>query len=303
MNRKTAIIVVITVALASPCAAQIALPIQILPVMAKVSGAAGTDWMSSLSVSNIGSETANVTALFFREDQNNIPLLGPSHEFILGAGETLTVDDVLGDWFPAQGNTKGFLVVFGEAEGSDDDPFMLTVAGRVFNNADPTATYGQVVPSGVLGLMLAPGASNLPGARSDDFVRSNVGVVNLSIFPMDVIITTFGADGTALASVTRRVKSFSLSQWGLSQLGVGTLSTPGRVEVQVDPDSITWDPCFGEEPDLNDLQGIFMTYLSRVDQVTGDAEFVLGSSDWYDYIALCEETPSIIPTHLLFSAR
>lgn len=134
-------------------------------------------------------------------------------------------------------------------------------------------------------------------------VRSNVGVVNLSIFPMDVIITTFGADGTALASVNRRVKSFSLSQWSLSQLGVGTLSTPGRVEVQVDPDSITWDPCFGEEPDLNDLQGIFMTYLSRVDQVTGDAEFVLGSSDWYEYIALCEEMPSIIPAHLLFSAR
>ena len=303
MNRKTAIAMVMGVAFALPCAAQIALPIQVLPVMAKLSGSADTDWMSSLSISNIGQERADVTALFFRENQNNIPLLGPSHEFSIGPGETLTADDVLGEWFPAEGNTKGFLVVFGEAEGSDEDPFMLTVAGRVFNNADPNATYGQTVPSGVLGLMVAPGASNLPGVRSDDLVRSNVGVVNFSIFPLDVIITTFGADGMALASVNRQVRSFSLSQWSLSQLGVGTLSTPGRVEVQVDPDSITWDPCFGEEPDIDDLQGIFMTYVSRVDQVTGDAEFILGQSDWYNYVALCEETPSVIPAHLLFSAR
>ena len=303
MNRRTAIAIVMGIAFALPCAAQIALPIQVLPVMAKVSGAAGTDWMSSLSISNIGQERADVTALFFRENQNNIPLLGPSHDFSIGPGETLTADDVLGEWFPSEGNTKGFLVVFGEAEGSDEDPFMLTVAGRVFNNADPNATYGQTVPSGVLGLMVVPGASNLPGVRSDDIVRSNVGVVNFSLFPLDVIITTFGADGTVLASVNRQVRSFSLSQWSLSQLGVGTLSTPGRVQVQVDPDSITWDPCFGEEPDIDDLQGIFMTYLSRVDQVTGDAEFVLGQSDWYDYLALCEETPSVIPAHLLLSAR
>ncbi len=303
MNRKTAIAMVIGVAFALPSAAQIALPVQVLPVMAKLSGAAGTDWMSSLSVSNIGRERAEVTALFFRENQFNIPLLGPSHQFDLDPGETLTSNDVLGEWFSSEGNTKGFLVVFGEAEGSDEDPFLLTVAGRVFNNANPNATYGQTVPSGVLGLVVAPGSSNLPGARSDESVRSNVGVVNFSIFPLDVIITTFGADGAMLASVNRQVQSFSLSQWSLSQLGVGTLSTPGRVEVQVDPDSITWDPCFGEEPDIDDLRGIFLTYLSRVDEATGDAEFVLGSSDWYDYLALCEDMPSVIPVHRLFSTR
>ena len=270
--------------------------------MAKVSGAAGTDWMSSLSVSNIGHETADVTALFFRENQNNIPLLGPSHNFDLGPGETVTASDVLGEWFPSEGDTKGFLVIFGESDASGEDPFMLTVAGRVFNNANPEATYGQAVPSGVLGLMVAPGASNLPGARLDESVRSNLGVVNLSLFPLDMVITTFGADGTVLASVHRQVKSYSLSQWSLSQLGVASLEPPGRIEVKVDPESITWDPCFGEEPDLDDLQGIFMTYVSRVDQATGDADFILGSGDWYEYIALCEEVPSMIPAHLPFSA-
>jgi hypothetical protein len=285
MNRKTLVAALLGLALASPAAAQIALPIHILPVMAKLSGAAGTDWMSSLALSNIGATPATVTALFFRENQNNIPLLGPSHQLLIGPGETASVDDVLGEWFPSQGSTKGFLVLYGEAEGSDVDPFLLTVAGRVFNNADPAATYGQTVPSGVLGVTVAPAVSNLPGARSDDAVRSNVGVVNLSLFPLDVIVSTYAADGTEVASVQRQVRSFSLSQWSLAQLGVAELSTPGRVAVRADPNSITWDPCLGAEPTLDNLQGIFITYLSRVDQVTGDAELVLGQSDLFDYIA------------------
>jgi hypothetical protein len=178
-------------------------------------------------------------------------------------------------------------VLYGEAPGADEDPFLLTVAGRVFNNANPSATYGQTVPSGVLAVAVAPAISNLPGARFDDAVRSNVGVVNLSILPLDVIISVYLADGSLAASTTRQVRSFSLAQWSLGQLGVGTLSTPGRVEVRVDPDSITWDPCLGEDPQLDDLQGVFLSYLSRVDQVTGDAEFVLGQSDWFDYLELC----------------
>jgi len=287
MHRKDFIAALVATALASPCVAQIALPIQVLPVMAKLSGAAGTDWMSSLSLSNIGDTPADVTALFFRENQNNIPLLGPSHGLVVGPGETVSVADVLGEWFPFQGDTKGFLVLYGEAEGSDQDPFLLSVAGRVFNNANPGATYGQAVPSGVLGLTVAPAVSNLPGVRSDDAVRSNVGIVNLSLFPLDVIISTYAADGTQLASVQRQVRSFSLAQWSLAQLGVPVLGTPGRVEVRADPGSITWDPCFGVDPGLEDLQGIFMTYLSRVDQVTGDAELVLGQSDWFDYLELC----------------
>jgi hypothetical protein len=292
MTRSTVLTVVIGVAVAAPCAAQIALPIHIMPVMAKVSGAADTDWVSSLSVSNISGEPADVTALFFEENRNNIPLFGPSHEFTVSAGATVTVDDVLGEWFPDQGDTKGFLVLLGEAPGAEEDPFLLTATGRIFNNADPSATYGQTVPPGELGLMVAPGASNLPGARSDDAVRSNVGVVNLSLFPLDIIISVFDADGHEVLSAERRVRAFSLMQWSLSNLGVGSLTVPGRVRIHVDPETVTWDPCFSEEPDIDDLQGIFMTYLSRVDQTTGDAEFVLGQSDWYDYLALCgDELP------------
>jgi hypothetical protein len=209
------------------------------------------------------------------------------------------VSDVIGEWFPNQGNTKGFVVLYGEADGADEDPFLLTVAGRIFNRADPDATYGQAVPPGELGLMVAPGASNLPGAQWDEAVRTNIGVVNLSLLPTDVNITTYAADGSMLASVTRRVRAFSLTQWSLPQLGIDALVNPGRVVVEVDPATITWDPCLSEELELEDLRGIFMTYLSRVDQATGDAEFVLGQSDWNEYLNLCGDILPALPAQLL----
>ena len=292
--RTQMLVLAIVLAVASPCMAQLALPIHLFPVMAKLSGQAGTDWVSSVSISNISDGEVRATALFFKENQNNILLLWPRHEFTMDSGETVTVEDVLGTWFPGQGNTKGFLVVYGEAEGDEENPFILAAAGRIFNNANPNATYGQAVPSSVLGLLVAPGVSTLPGARLDGAVRSNVGVVNLSIFPLDIIVTTYASDGTVVASVNRNVKSFSLGQWSLSQLGVSSLSPPGRVEVRVNPDTITWDPCFGEEPNLDDLQGIFLAYMSRVDEVTGDAEFVPPQNDWSEFLALCgEEQPPI----------
>jgi hypothetical protein len=301
--RTGAVLTVAAIVCSSPCFAQLAIPIHLFPVMAKVSGQAGTDWVSSMSVANLGDEEFLATALFFRENQNNIPLLGPRHDFLIEAGQTVTVGDVLGQWFPEQGNTKGFLVLFGEIDEEATNPFVMAASGRIFNQANPQATYGQTAPSSLLGLMVAPGAANLPGARSDDGVRSNVGVINLSIFPLSIIATTYAADGTVVASVGKTVRAFSLGQWSLEQLGVASMSPEGRVHIEVDPSSITWDPCFGEEPDLDDLQGIFLAYMSRVDEVTGDAEFILAQNDWSPFIDLCGEQPTTVPVERHFDRR
>lgn len=132
----------------------------------------------------------------------------------------------------------------------------------------------------------------LTGARHDNGVRSNVGVVNLSLQPLQIIITTYNAAGTQVAQVTKQVESFSLRQWALSSLGVTTLAPGGRVEVQIDPATITWDCCSQSPADfLNTQFGLFMAYISRVDQVTGDAEFALGLTDWQEFVLECGEEP------------
>jgi hypothetical protein len=283
-------LVAAAIAASAPCQAQIAAPLQILPVVAKVSGAADTDWVTSLSMSNLSSVEASVSALFFRENQNNVPLLNPTETFVLGPGDTLSVGDVLGSWYPTQGDTKGYLVLLASATDLSDEAILLSAAGRVFNNADPSATYGQTVPSTLLSLAVAPGSAAMPGAQWDEAVRTNVGVLNLTLWPLDVMITIYDADGTVLATSPRRIRTFSLGQWSLAQLGVDNLSTPGRVEVSVDPDSISWDPCYEDlDLDPDEVRGLFMAYMSKVDQVTGDAEFVQGQTDWSDYLELCGE--------------
>ncbi len=273
-----------------PSAAQVAAPAHVVPVIAKNSGVGGADWMTSISLSNVSDGTIDVVAAFLRENTTNIVPFVPLEEFSLAAGETMTVDDALGTWFPGQGNTKGTLVLLAELrDAGDEDYAQLTAATRIFNNADPSATYGQGVVSNLLGVMVAPGRLVMPGARSDETVRSNVGVVNLSASGTDFIITTFSASGADVASVRKRVPAFSMSQWSLEQLGVLTMATPGRVEVVIDPDTVTWDPC-SQDPGNPDLEGVaFFSYLSRIDQATSDAEFQPGQGDWKAYAELCGE--------------
>lgn len=290
---KEFLVVIAAVAAAGSVSAQVALPIAVVPVIAKVSGAAGTDWMTSLSISNISGFSVDVEARFLKENTANIPIFVPVERFALDIGETITVDDVLGTWFPNQGDTKGFLLVLAEPTDGRDEAAVVVVTGRVFNNADPSATYGQSVPSSLFHIALGSATAVMPGAQWDDAKRTNVGVVNLSLDQIDVIITVYGADGSVIVAENLRVKSFSLRQRSLEQLGVSELSPPGRVEVQIDPESITWDPCDInlEELDLSSLQGVFIAYMSRVDQVTGDAEFILGDNDWREYAEECGDIP------------
>jgi hypothetical protein len=279
---------------AMPAAAQLAAPAHIVPVIAKTGGVAGTDWMTTISMSNVSDATIDVTALFLRENTTNIPPFVPTETFALDGGRTMTVEDVLRTWYPAQGDTKGALVLLAELRGAGEGEYaQLTAATRIFNNADPAATYGQGVVSSLLGLMVAPGRLVLTGARFDDAVRSNVGVVNISASNTYFIITAYHADGAEVATVRQRVRAFSMSQWSLQQLGVAAMTIPGRVEIMIDPATVTWDPC-DQDPENLDLEGAaFLAYMSRVDQATSDAEFSPGQSDWKAYTDLCGENPDL----------
>jgi hypothetical protein len=269
-------------------------PLHILPVVAKLAGAAGTDWMTAMSVSNVSDESVNVTAMFFRENTDNQPFVGPEHTFSLAAGQTTTVDDVLGSYFPSQGNTKGFLILLADTSGGGGDALIAATA-RVFNNANPNATYGQAVSSNLTAFVFGRGTAVMPGARWDGRARSNVGVVNLAFQPLNVVVTTFDAAGAVVSSVNKQVSTFSLAQWSLSQLGVSNLSPPGRVEVMVDPASIDWDPCDPLTWGPGMSPGLFMAYMSKVDQATGDAEFAYAQNDWTAFVDECGTEPDDCP--------
>ena len=59
---------------------------------------------------------------------------------------------------------------------------------------------------------------------------------------------------------------------------------------KVDPDRITWDACNGMFGGPGGF-GTLITYMSKVDGVTGDAEFGLGQNDWTMFEIDCGYEP------------
>lgn len=288
--RAFLLVTVVALAFAGPALAQYATPFHLIPVVAKTAGAAGTDWRSDVSISNLSAFPVTVGVAFFREATgNSFPLFFPVN-LTLQAGETRTVEDVLGTLFPSQGNTKGALFLLGEpADAGDPDDVLLSVTSRTYNNADPLATYGQGVDSSFLAMVWGTGTSVLTGIRHDQRFRSNVGALNLGPQSVQLLLTTYNAAGAQVAQSTKTVESFSIRQWSLADLGVASIGD-GRTEVQVDPATITWDPC-SATGGIGFVPGFFLSYLSKVDQATGDAEFHLGQVDWTDYVTACGEDP------------
>jgi hypothetical protein len=294
--RKIVVTVAILLALgaAGTAGAQWATSFHLIPVVAKTAGAAGTDWRSDLSISNLSTFAVAVRAGFFREATNNQLSFDLPVRVTLQPGETRDVGDVVGAWFPEQGNTKGALLLLGEPAGAGDpDAVLLAASTRTYNNANPSATYGQGVDSGLMSLVYGPGIAAMTGVRHDGRFRSNVGVLNLSPSPLQLLVTTYGATGAQVAQVTKTVESFSLRQWSLDSLGAATLAG-GRTEVRVDPSTVTWDPC-NQSSMTGFGPGFFIAYLSKVDQGSGDAEFHYAQSDWTEYAADCGEEPSDCP--------
>lgn len=261
----------------------------ILPVVAKLKGQVGTDWVSDVSVSNLGENTATLRFYFFPEAHDNLFPPPFQKEVSLGPAQTRTFADVLGSLFPLAGNNvKGILLVTSQGQ-------PLAVSSRTYNNANPDRTYGQTVPPAGIAVVWGGGKAVLAGVRQDARFRTNIGVVNLSMgVPspprLKVKIRILSELGAPIREVTKEVESLSLRQWGLPELGVTSLAT-GRVEVSIAPEDPNYNPCFVRPEGNLDLPGgTFIAYFSKVDQSSGDAEFGLGQLDWSAYSS-CPQPP------------
>jgi hypothetical protein len=283
-----ALIGVVVMTWVTPAEAQFASPLQILPVVAKVAGAQGTDWRSDMSISNLSDTAVTVGLQFFREARANTFTGSFSKTITLAAGETRVVEDVLGTYFPSEGNTKGMLVAM-VVSGGGADGGMLAVGSRTYNAANPNATYGQSVSPSFLSFIYGLGRSVIPGASWNTKVRTNIGVCNFGPQSAAIVIDIYNAAGGLVKSVSQAVEAFSLRQWGLADLGVSNL-TGGRVEVRLDTGAAGFDPC-----DLSTtpfLASMLTAYYSKVDNATGDAEFGYGQLDWSGFIDQCDVDPT-----------
>ncbi len=288
-----------------PALAQIALPVQFLPVVARAAGV-NSLWRTDVSITNITNSSVTVTAAYLPEAQTNFPPLKYTHQITLQSKQTILIEDVVGKWFSQFGNnTKGAMFIYAEQPSLGKDLVFgqglswvqskgtaspsLVVTSRTYNAANPDATYGQTVPANPYSFFMGIAAGEMTGMREDDHFRTNIGVVNLSGLTAPVQITVYGPSGQLLAQKTENVEGFSLRQWNLKrEFGVTNLQD-GLVEVKVDPSVANQDPCGDTAGALSPL---LVAYYSKNDNATGDAEFGIAQVDWRQYSVECQESPS-----------
>jgi len=209
---------------------------------AKLSGQAGTNWMTDLAVVNLGRSSTTVEAEAWRRDQTN---LNPTtRSFDLDPMSSRTFEDVLGGLFGLPNSSAASLLL------AADQP--LAVSSRTYNSTS-NGTYGQAIPAAAMANTFAPGeVAVVTGITEGPAARSNLGLVNTSESPIRVHAEFFEAGGGSLGSIDYDVPARGSIQ---------------RNRVIRDVHSGSVDLAWAT---LRTLDGDFTAFLSTVDAVTGD---------------------------------
>ncbi len=226
-----------------------------VPAAASAPGANGTYWSTTLWAINPNDVEVRLDGAFLPAGQDNSGALAslraittiPAH----GATEVTDVVAALG----GSGAGGLFLRVVDAATG-DSPPEGIDVVTYTFTpSSSGGGNYGQGIPA------VTPGEKEsvrCPGVRHDGSFRTNVGVLNTSGEQISVEVEIRGTDGTVLGS-----ESWTLPPYGQRQESVASLGVTGLVAGYAVVTRTAGS-------------GGFRAYLSRVDNATGDAVYVLG---------------------------
>lgn len=271
---RRSLVLVAVLAMALPVAGQEVYSTQFFPVAARGPGLAGTQWVTDLTIHNPLEDPVTVGMSFFPANQDNLfnPLF--PDRITIQPGETVMMEDVLQTTFGYTGSVKGGLVLVSEPMfiiGNPDNARVLAVT-RTYNVGSSEGTFGQTVPSMVSTMNVGWASSYITGARNDADFRSNLGIGSSSVMaPLRVHYRITGPDGAQLAEGSKVIRVASMNQWSFEQLGVGVADGPLTVELWLDPANAPSDPC------NDDIPTGFFAYVSKVDNGTGDAEFLIAS--------------------------
>ena len=219
----------------------------VIPVVARLPGAEGTFWSSSVSLWNASGSVNRVDLEFLPERTNNSA--GGLHApFInLAPYASVDLDDVLYDNFGID-DSKGVLVV--------DAARPVTVTSRVFTEGPRGGASGNGVRA-VWASAFSAAASVLPGVRVAEGFRTNVGLVTADAW-VNFVVDLNDGDGSLLARRSVAVPPRTLRQWSVEQLfGVGARP----------PDPVGSVVVTADAP--------YLAYLTVIDGTSQDPVFIM----------------------------
>ncbi len=248
--RLSVLFAVVLLGITNPAGTQGIGPGGAIPAVANLPGLGGTFWQSDVVIHNPGESQISVRLLLFPEIRNGAPVFEPltSDSMTVPALGELTVFNVVQSVF-GMIDTKGALSVISE----DFSP--IVIGSRTYTFGDDGGTFGQEV----FGILVSDRAW-AAGAQNDSLYRTNVGVYLPPPGPaqgstVDFEVIVRDPTGAEVGRGTMRFPDAGMQQRNLSAMGADLL-LEGSVEVVCSDPSYFW---FG--------------YISRVDQISGDAVY------------------------------
>jgi hypothetical protein len=236
----------------------------VIPVVARTPGLNSTLWSTSLELQNTADRTADV-ALFFNRSEIDNTVPAASAQIVIGPRGMVTIDDLLIEAFG-----------LGEAAGSVDivSSEAIFAHARIANYGGAAGSYGQAVPAvpvvWALGEDTTPGTNPEAGiaqlfeCREDADFRCNLGIASVASVPLRVNVTAWNGSDPVGTPLSLELEAFSHTQVNrlLQQMGIASAGGT-RLEVAADAGS----------------RGRFFAYISRIDNRSGDAVFLLGDRE------------------------
>lgn len=224
-------------------------PGAIVPAVANLPGIAGTFWQSDVTVYNPNEAQVPVRLLLYPEIRGGEQTFEPvtSDQMTIPPLGQVTFSNVVQSVF-GMINAKGALSVIAE----DGSP--IVVGSRTFTFGADGGTFGQDVSGN-----LVADRAWAAGAEHDSFYRTNVGIF-LPVAPptgqvVGFTVTVRDAAGGEVASETVNFTDTGMQQHSLGAFGVEQIVS-ASIEVVCSDPTYFW---FG--------------YISRVDQISGDAVY------------------------------
>jgi hypothetical protein len=265
---KTASITVLALLVVASASAQMPADIAVYPVVAHTAGLNNTEWVTDVTIFNPMDYEISVGVQFHVADRANYLQTFHRHTEVIGPGCTVTFEDILPSLYGIDGDMKGWLALVAKP-GWLPNPLgtVFHSAVRIYNTGGTDGTYGQSLSPFVGEINVGWSSSFITGVRNDDSYRSNLGIATISL-GVTVYYRIFSSDNAVIAEGSKDVPQYSMSQWSLDDLGVESVDGPVSVELWMDPSDASPDPCDTLYP-----QG-FAAYVSKVDNRTGDGEFL-----------------------------
>ena len=223
----------------------------LLPTSASlVSGASGVRYTTDLTLANTGDADASYTLRFLGHDADGTA--GPSSNFTLSAGKSVTYQDVVSSVFDQSGSYGAILVTASTPD--------LSVYGQVLAQTS-TGHIGQGLPAVSDAGYIRPGqARSLLAIREDARARTNLVLANATSASLDVTLALVSEAGEALGSAVVTLPPLGMTQLNsvARSLGASGAITGGRIVVSTPT-----------------TDGAFAAIASVIENDSGDARTIL----------------------------